>query len=310
MKKILSAMLAAALAVCLAACETIDAAPMVTTVGEVPQNYPVTVGNLEFEEAPGSVISLSPALTEIIYELGYGYALCAVGEYCDYPEEAAAMPEAGSAANPDTETIIRLKPDLLISGSPVAKKDISAMEDAGIRVLVLPQPEDYDSLRACYCDIAELFGGSEKAEEKTAAAFEELDGYIAEAKSADISFIYIMSYGITAATPDTFAGNILSAYGKNIAEGYSDCTMPAEDIIAADPDFVILAAPRNAVNLGEGLSALPAVQEGRVISVYPDRFERPTTRVGDNFRLINAALSAAEMASEENAEDTSAELAE
>jgi len=36
------------------------------------KNYPVIVDNVEFTEAPKTVVSLSPALTEILFEIGVG----------------------------------------------------------------------------------------------------------------------------------------------------------------------------------------------------------------------------------------------
>ncbi len=161
-----------------------------------------------------------------------------MGEYCDFPEQALKLNVAGSAANPDIDEIIKLSPELLISQSPIAKKDIVSLEDAGIRVLILGTPKSYDELKQNYMDISALFGGNDNAETKVNAAFEALDEQIELAKGADISFVYIMSYGTAAATPDTLAGSILSIFGKNIAKKYTDCEMPVEEIIAADPEYL------------------------------------------------------------------------
>ena len=60
------------------------------------------------EPHPGSqrFISLSPTLTEILFELGAGKDLVAVTTYCVYPEEAKAKEKIGDFVNPNFEKIV------------------------------------------------------------------------------------------------------------------------------------------------------------------------------------------------------------
>ena len=46
-------------------------------------------------------ISLSPTLTEILFELGAGSDLVAVTTYCVYPEEAKTKEKIGDFVNPE-----------------------------------------------------------------------------------------------------------------------------------------------------------------------------------------------------------------
>ena len=76
------------------------------------------------EARPGGVsgmriVSMTPALTEICYELGLEESLVGVTTYCDYPPEAKQKEKIGGFANPDHEKIIALDPDLvLVSPAP------------------------------------------------------------------------------------------------------------------------------------------------------------------------------------------------
>ena len=48
--------------------------------------YPVTLNDTEILKAPEKIVSLTPAYTEILFEMGYGDRIVAVSDYCDYPE--------------------------------------------------------------------------------------------------------------------------------------------------------------------------------------------------------------------------------
>ena len=49
--------------------------------------FPVTVGGALLESSAERVVSLSPAVTEIIAELGFADRLCGISAYCDFPED-------------------------------------------------------------------------------------------------------------------------------------------------------------------------------------------------------------------------------
>lgn len=59
------------------------------------------------------VISLSPAITEIIYELKLEKTLVGTVEFSDFPEEAKKIPRVGSYAKPSIEKILSFKPDVV-----------------------------------------------------------------------------------------------------------------------------------------------------------------------------------------------------
>ena len=63
------------------------------------------------ESAPsGGVVSLSPALTELICHLGRGDRLVARSTACDWPESVKSLPTAGDFAEPELERILAMKP--------------------------------------------------------------------------------------------------------------------------------------------------------------------------------------------------------
>ena len=66
------------------------------------------------------IVSLIPALTEMLFAVGAGAQIVGVSSYDDFPPEAKALPRVGALLDPDVERILSLRPDLVITyGSQV-----------------------------------------------------------------------------------------------------------------------------------------------------------------------------------------------
>jgi len=66
------------------------------------------------EESYLRIVSLSPNITEILFELGLGEKIVGVTNYCTYPEAAKQIAKVGGYFDPNFEAIISLKPDLVV----------------------------------------------------------------------------------------------------------------------------------------------------------------------------------------------------
>ena len=64
---------------------------------------------------PQRVVSLSPAVTEIMYALGAQKLLVGRTDFCEFPPEVATIPSIGGISNLSIESILAMKPDLVIS---------------------------------------------------------------------------------------------------------------------------------------------------------------------------------------------------
>lgn len=262
-------------------CSEVDEEVPVTAVetAATERPYPVTAGSLIFKEQPDSVGSLSPAITEIICQLGYGDKIIGRSSYCDYPEAVESKVSLGSAANPDVEAIIAAKPQLLVSHSPIAKKDITQIENAGTRVWIISAPDSVEELYACYRDIAAVFGGGLDCEDIASEAMKPLFNALFEAQDSVESFVYIMSPDLAAASNSTFAGSFFSSFGTNAAGDNEDISLTEEELTELDPQWIILPYNVSEEELPSGLSA---VENGRIITLDEEmleRIERPTSRL-------------------------------
>ena len=66
-------------------------------------------------QAPRRIVSLVPNVTEILFAIGAGPQVVAVSTYDVEPPEVRSLPTVGALLDPDTEKIISLKPDLVIT---------------------------------------------------------------------------------------------------------------------------------------------------------------------------------------------------
>lgn len=64
---------------------------------------------------PKRIISLVPNVTEILFAIGAGPQVVAVSNYDVEPPEVRSLPTVGALVDPDTEKIISLRPDLVIT---------------------------------------------------------------------------------------------------------------------------------------------------------------------------------------------------
>jgi len=76
------------------------------------------------EQQPGSsaaiaparrIVSLVPALTEMLFAIGAGPQVVAVSSFDDFPPAVKALPRVGALLDPDVELILTLRPDLVIT---------------------------------------------------------------------------------------------------------------------------------------------------------------------------------------------------
>ncbi|HKH71272.1 MAG TPA: helical backbone metal receptor [Vicinamibacterales bacterium] len=61
------------------------------------------------------IVSLVPALTEMLFAIGAGPQVIAISSYDEFPPEVTSLPRVGALLDPDMERILALRPDLVVS---------------------------------------------------------------------------------------------------------------------------------------------------------------------------------------------------
>ena len=90
------------------------------------------------EEAPETVLSLVPSITESLFDLNLGNRLLGRTDYCIYPaDKVEHVPSIGGTKNPDIARIIQMNPGLVFANyEENRKEDVEALRAAGIPVWV------------------------------------------------------------------------------------------------------------------------------------------------------------------------------
>lgn len=69
---------------------------------------------LSAAEAPKRIVSLIPAVTEMIFAMGDGARVVGVSSYDRYPPQVASIAKVGGLLDPNVERLLELRPDLVI----------------------------------------------------------------------------------------------------------------------------------------------------------------------------------------------------
>ncbi len=86
---------------------------------------------LSAAESPSRIVSLVPAVTEMIYAMGDGARVAAISNYDRFPAEVSRLPRVGGLLDPSVERILAIKPDLVIVYA-TQKELIERLDRAGI----------------------------------------------------------------------------------------------------------------------------------------------------------------------------------
>ena len=71
-------------------------------------------GQVRPETSPRRIISLIPATTEMLFDMGVSDRIVGVGTFDRFPAEVSRFPRVGGLLDPNVERILSLKPDLVI----------------------------------------------------------------------------------------------------------------------------------------------------------------------------------------------------
>lgn len=226
--------------------------------------------------APQRVVSLSPAVTEIMFALGAGDLLVGRTDFCVYPDAAGDIPSIGGISNLNVERILSMQPDLIISGSMVGKKFTDQFDQMGTpMVCVIEKPKFealYDNIKA----IGRLVGKEKEADsliENLKLRMESLLAHGDNSQNFQLpSVYYVVGFGTGGnftAGGNTFINDIIRmAGGRNIAEGIDGWSYSLEALMKEDPDYIIVRREDSAAFCGmKPYNRLSAVKNGHVIGI-------------------------------------------
>jgi iron complex transport system substrate-binding protein len=259
-------------------------------------------------QAPKRIISLIPAVTEMLFAIGAGSEVVAVSSFDSYPPEVKNLPRVGALIDPNVERILSLKPDLVIvygsqqelkqqlarAGIPIFDYRHAGLADVSTTIRTLgertgrvAQATDVVArIQQGLADIRTRVG--DRPRPRTLLVFGREPGALR---------------GIYASGGVGFLDDMLRiAGGDNVFADVKKEAVEAstELILSRRPDVILeirtsdnssspatLAAE---LTLWKSLSSVPAVRNDRVQFLTDDRIVIPGPRVAEGTRTIAQAL--------------------
>ncbi len=243
------------------------------------------------------IISLLPSLTETVCALGACNRLVGVDRYSNWPQSIAQLPRMGGGIDPNIESIVALKPDLvLMAGSA---RGVERLKSLGLAVLTL-EPKNYADVQMTLGVVAKALGVPAKDSDRVwrdiNAQVDEISKSVPQyAKAQRVYFeVSPVPFG---AGESSFIGETLQRLGaKNIlpaAMGLFPQVSP-EFVVRAQPDIIMVGDSNlSDMQARPGWTNLIAMRTGRVCTFTPkesDVLVRPGPRMVEAARLMSQCL--------------------
>ena len=258
------------------------------------------------KEPARRIVSLAPSNTELLFAVGAGSQVVGRDAFSDFPEAALMVTDIGGGwGEIDTETLLSLDPDLVLSADIIAAEQNTALEALGLTVYVLPNPLALDDLYTNIETVAAITGHEAEAaalndalRTRVAAVLETVAG----AETAPLVFYQLDSSDPTApwtSGAGTFIDTLIGmAGGRNVGavlEG-AWAQISAEELIAQNPDVILMGdavwsglTPED-IAARPGWNAIAAVQNGQVFTFDDNLVSRPGPRMVDGLEILAALL--------------------
>jgi len=262
---------------------------------------------LKLSSYPQRIISTAPSCTEILFALGVGDKVVGVDDYSNYPYnfsewiKAGNMTSIGGFSTPNTEVIVSLKPDLILTAGTLNDENAKTWRSMGYNVLAL-DPHDINGVLQDIMLVGRATGSEAQAASlvnsinaRINAVFEKLAGVTEKPKVYyEIWYDPLMSVGASAWENQL----IEKAGGVNIFANQSEqyFITSSEVIVSLNPDVILLPSSHglgapfwgsfDQVKARAGWSSISAVKNGRLYVVDSDIITRAGPRIADAIEML------------------------
>jgi len=202
-----------------------------------------------FTYAKERIVTLSPAINEIVYALGVGEQVVANTEYCTYPKASQLVPKVGGYFSASLEKVVAYKPTLVLvqkNNEKLAHK----LKKLNIKTAVI-QIDTLTHIKEAISQIGSLVGRTQKAQ----SIIRSIEYELSQIQNivTDKKILIVIGHNTTlvkrifVAGQNLYFDNIIEASGNSNALQSKRKGQPIlnrENLIASNPDIVILLAPR------------------------------------------------------------------
>lgn len=258
-------------------------------------------------QQPKRIISLIPAVTEILFAIGAGPQVVAVSTYDVEPPEVRSLPTVGALLDPDTERIISLRPDLVVTYG--SQTDLQAQLTSARIPFFDYRHGGLNHIMVTMRALGARTGHVDQAE-KAARSLQDAIDAVKKRVSGKPRPRTLLVFGrepgslrnIYASAGKGFLHDmLLAAGGDDVLQDIDreSAQVSTEMILARAPDVILEMNSANRLNDADlkavidpwmRLSSVPAVKNKRVIVLLGSGLTVPGPRVVEGLNKMAAAL--------------------
>ncbi len=249
--------------------------------------------------SPLRIVSLAPAITEILATLNLTGEIVGISSDCDYPETVKRLPKVGAFLQPSLERIASLSPTLVLGMGQPDSPGFRQLQKKGTRVVLFNNPDKIIDIYNIIRQIGILTNRKERASELIRSLKDQVA--IIDQNRPTISpavMVVIWHPPITVAAANTFICDMVKhAGGNNVIEGgyirYPH--IERELMMYKNPTVIIVAdqAAADAVRKDVMFQLTPAARRGFIVSdINPDLLLRPGPRFPIAMRRLQTVFRA------------------
>ncbi len=207
---------------------------------EVVDDRGVTV---RLSAAPQRIVSVLPSLTETVCELGQCQRLVGVDRYSNWPESVKSLPQVGGGLDPNIESIVALRPDIVLIASSARLAE--RLESLGLKVFVC-EPKTHEDVRRAILALGRLLDVPDA--QKVWLAIEANMQVVAGSMPANVRdkrVYFEVNRGPYGAGEASFIGETLTRLGMRNILPASLGPFPKinpEFVVRANPDIIMVGA--------------------------------------------------------------------
>jgi iron complex transport system substrate-binding protein len=248
------------------------------------------------ETRPRRIVSLVPSVTEIIFAIGAQDRLVGVTDFCDYPPAARRKPSVGGMLAPSLETLVELKPDLVVATTAGNREEtFTQLDQLRIPVYVV-NPTRVADVLDLISRVGRLTGREGAAAQLRASLGARIDAVSSRVRARPRPRVLYVLWPDPLIVPGR--GGLVSellalAGGDSVTEdaGEPYPRFSLEAAIARAPEVIILASHgsrqgRMARETWERFTSLPAIRDGRLYTADGDLLHRYGPRIVDGLETL------------------------
>lgn len=236
------------------------------------------------DQVPHRIISLTPHITEMLFAIGAGSQVVGVDSASDYPSEVSRLPKVANYQSLNLESLLQLKPDLIIGWDSTQSRLKPQLEQFHIPFILL-QSQHLSDLPKELRQLGTLTGHDTQAAalaQQLEQQFQHYTALAAQRQTKITVFYQLWNSPLMTVAQGSYIQEILNLCGAVNPFANSPVPYPqvsTEAVIATNPEIIF--ATKHGQHLEEWLKwpSLRAVKQHRLYLLNADWLHRLSPRI-------------------------------